>query len=244
MAEMGKSVKFISYYCHGLNRAEVMRFVDFNDGTLIAEFVEGKKRWLQLEAAIERCKKEGATLVIAKLGRLVRNPKFLALLMEARVEFACLDNQTCNRYTAHILVATAEKESEKISQRTRRTLAAAVKAKGIKLGSARPGHWDGREHLRGTRQAIAASAKMRQLRTRQTYEFILPKLKEMRLAGKTMDEIAEWLNNNGHTTTVGGAFNQVSVWRLLKRYLGTDFLGKVKDRGGNPQTIRAMEVTQ
>ena len=71
----------------------------------------------------------------------------------------------------------------------------------------------------------------------------MPTMKEMREAGKTMVEIAAWLNDNGHTTTAGTPFTQVSVWRLLKRYLGDNFLGKVKDRGGKPQIIRCMERT-
>ena len=65
----------------------------------------------------------------------------------------------------------------------------------------------------------------------------------MRLAGKTMDEIAAWLNDNGHLTTAGRPFNQVSVWRLLKRYLGDDFLGKIKDRGGQSADHQGMERT-
>ena len=178
-------------------------------GRLIGEFVEGQGQWPRLVEAIEQCRRAGATLVIAKLGRLGRNPRFLSLAVESGVDFACLDNQQCNRFTVHILVATAEEESQKISERTKRTLAAAVKRKGIKLGSARPGHWEGREHLRGTKKAIAQSAKMRRQRTRADLRVHLPTLKEMRLAGKTMDEIAEWLNDNGHTTTAGHPFNQV-----------------------------------
>ncbi len=69
----------------------------------------------------------------------------------------------------------------------------------------------------------------------------MPQLRRMRLEGKTMGEIATWLNDHGHQTTVGKPFTQTAVWRLLKRYLGDDFLGKVKDRGGSPQVIRAME---
>ena len=87
--------------------------------------------------------------------------------MESGIDFACCDNQQVNRFTVPILVVTAEEESQKISERTKRTLAAAVKAKGIKLGSARPGHWKGREHLRGTKEAIARSAEMRRVRTKQ-----------------------------------------------------------------------------
>ena len=154
-------VKYVAYHCIGVLRAEVSRFVEFNAGVLVGEYVEGKRKWPKLVEAIERLKQEGATLVIAKIGRRAHNPKFLALLQGAQIDFACLDNQTCNRFTVHILVATAEEESERISQRTRKSLREAVERTGMKLGSARPGHWEGREHLRGTKKAIAASAKAR-----------------------------------------------------------------------------------
>ena len=199
------------------------------------------KKWPRLDKALEHCRRDGAILVISALGRLVRNPKFIARLIDSEVEFACLDNQHCNKHTARIHLAMAEEVSERISLRTRRTLAAAVKAKGIKLGSNRPGHWEGREHKRRDKKMIAESIRVRKIRVRQTYEFLLPTLKAMRLEGKTMEEIATWLNDRGHKTTVGGLFTQTAVWRLLKRYLGDDFLGHAKDRGGRPLTIRAME---
>ena len=85
---------------------------------------------------------------------------------------------------------------------------------------------------------------MRRRRAQQTYQYILPKLKEMRLAGKMMREIADWLNDHGHLTTAGLPFTDVAVHRVIKRYLGDGFLGKVRDRGGNPRTIRAMETIQ
>ena len=233
-------LSYISYHYRQTDRAQVTRFVKYNKGRLAGEYVEGQGKWPRLVEAVETCKKTGATLIIVKIGRLARNPRFLGLLLESGIDFVCLDNEQCNRHTVHILVATAEEESEKISRRTRKSMAECRK-RGIKLGSARPGHWKGREHLRGTRQAIAASVKMRRVRTRQAYEYLLPDLKRMRLEGKTMDEIAAWLNARDCLTTVGTPFNQVSVWRLLKRYLGDDFLGPVKDRGGRPQRIRAME---
>jgi DNA invertase Pin-like site-specific DNA recombinase len=244
MATPKINVKYVSYHSSGLHRAEVAYAVDFNGGTLVGEYVEGAKKWPRLVDALEKCRQEGATLIIAKLGRLVRNPHFLANLGEAGVDFVCLDNPMCNHETVHILRATAETVSEQIIERTRRTTAEAVARKGIKLGSARPGHWTGRKRRRGTRQAIAKSVEMRRARAQQTYQYILPKLKEMRLAGKMMREIADWLNDHGHLTTAGLPFTDVAVHRVIKRYLGDDFLGKVRDRGGNPRTIRAMETIQ
>lgn len=236
------SIQYVAYHVAGsIDRRAVAAFVNFNQGELAAEFVEGRRKWPQLLLAIEKCKDIGGILVLSKLGRLVRNPKFLTILQQSGIDFACLDIQNCNRFTVHILIATAEEESARISERTKRALAVAVKEKGIKLGSARPGHWKGREHLRGTRKAIAKSAELRRSRTKQTYQFLLPDLQRLREEGRTMDEIAVWLNDHGHMTTAGKPFNQVSVWRLLDRYLGKDYLGAVRNRGGEPLVIACME---
>ena len=56
-----------------------------------------------------------------------------------------------------------------------------------------------------------------------------------------MDEIAEWLNDHGHVTTLGGPFTQVLRLAAAEALPGRRFPGKVKDRGGNPQIIKAME---
>lgn len=89
----------------------------------------------------------GAKLVVAKLDRLARNVAFMSALMESGVDFVCCDNPYANRLTIHILAAVAEDEARRISERTKAALQAA-KRHGVKLGSARPGHWSGREDRR------------------------------------------------------------------------------------------------
>ena len=57
MASRIVTVKYISYHCQRTDRAAVARFVDLNEGTLVAEYVEGKKKWPRLLEAIEHCRR-------------------------------------------------------------------------------------------------------------------------------------------------------------------------------------------
>ena len=137
-------------------KADVEAFVRQRDAIIVSEYREvetGKNsKRPKLDEAIGHAKLAKATLVVAKLDRLARNVAFTSALMESGVEFVACDNPHANRLTIHILAAVAEDEALRISRRTKDALAAA-KARGIKLGSARPGHWDGKEHLRGWKKA-------------------------------------------------------------------------------------------
>ena len=182
--------------------------------------------------------------MIAKLGRLVRNPKFLAILRKSALISPAWTTRPATVSRCIFWPPRRKRSRQQISQRTKQPLAEAVKRKGIKLGSARPGHWEGREHLRGTRTSdrrfgedAAADSHPADLRVHVAN----PERNASWPARRWM-RLPTWLNDNGHTTTVGHPFNEVSVWRFLKRYLGDEFLGKVKDRGGRPQTIRCMET--
>ena len=119
-------------------QAAVERHLNGNGSALIAEYTEiesGKKNQRpQLHAALQHCRKERATLVIAKLDRLGRNVAFITSLMESRVEFLCCDNPHANKLMLHMLAAFAEHEREQISKRTKAALAAA-RVRGIKLGN-------------------------------------------------------------------------------------------------------------
>ena len=202
-------------------RADVRAFADRNGGTIIAEYIEiesGKKATNRpkLKEALGHAKLAKAKLVIAKLDRLARNVAFTATLMETGVEFIACDNATANNMTIHMISAMAEAETVAISRRTKDALAQA-KLEGVLLGSARPDHWKGREHLRGSKAGAKASAIARSQRAHTVYEFLLPTMLELLADGSTYGEIASALNEMGHTTVNGALFNATTVWRIVRR---------------------------
>ena len=91
----------------------------------------------ELAAAIEHAKREGATLLVAKLDRLSRRVSFIAGLLEVkglRFKVACMPN--ADKFQLHIYAALAEQERDFISARTKAGLAAA-RERGVKLGGLR-----------------------------------------------------------------------------------------------------------
>lgn len=213
--------------------AEVARFVTHEGGRIIAEYTDKEKKKRghrpELAKAIDHAVRTEATLVIPCMARLARNVPVTRMLLESHVDFVCLDNPDINRRSIHVIANMAEEETRKISDRAKSALAAA-KARGVKLGSADPRLWKGREHLRGTKKAIAAAAKKKHEATRNKYAFLMPEIKARRERGETLPEIMDWLNEQGRTTTAGKPFTQTAVWRLIDRYLGKEWLGNIKKK--------------
>ena len=113
----------------------------------------------EMAKAIAHAKREGATLLVAKLDRLSRRVSFIAgLLDDQRLNFrvACMPN--ADKFQLHIYAALAEQEREFISARTKAGLAAA-KARGVALGGIRPN-----TITRNDEAKARASAKAEQLR--------------------------------------------------------------------------------
>jgi DNA invertase Pin-like site-specific DNA recombinase len=192
-------------------------------GTILAEYTEvesgRKSNRPQLAAALAHAKRSKATLVVAKLDRLSRNVAFLSALMESRVEFVALDCPFADKFTIHVLVAAAQKQADDISKWTKDALAA-YKARGGKLGSARPGHWKGREHLRraGIAKGRLVAAQVVRRLANEAYRDIYPLMRDMRQGGATLWRIAHHLNDIGHTTRRGGPWGAIQVKRVLDRY--------------------------
>jgi DNA invertase Pin-like site-specific DNA recombinase len=213
--------KFVAYYRvsttkQGINglgmdaqRDAVARYLNGGDWKLIAEFAEvesGKcNNRQEMETAIALCRKEGATLLIAKLDRLARNAAFLLNLRDSGVDFIATDMPHADRFTVGIMALVAEKERDQISQRTRDGLAAA-RRRGIKLGNPRP--------------ALALeAAQTANLARADTYaKNLVPVIKEIRAAHvSTLRKIAQCLNARGFTTPNKKSFKAQSVKNLLER---------------------------
>jgi len=172
----------------------------------------------ELAAALAFARRSGARLCVAKLDRLARNVAFLSRLMESGVDVVACDNPHATRFTGHILAAVAEWEAEAISKRTKEGLAQARK-KGVALGSARPGHWEGREDARrrGGVKGLAKARKVISERARAEYADLLPVIQGMRSEGLSLQKIADALNADGHRTRRGKKFHSSQVRNILTR---------------------------
>lgn len=197
----------------GLEAQQIAVSTFLNGGAweLIAEFQEvetGKgsdalAKRPQLRAALAACKKNGATLIIAKLDRLARNVHFVSGLMESKVKFVAVDMPEANELTIHIMAAFAEHEAKRISQRTKDALAVA-KSRGVILGAA--GAANLRSNIEQRQQAANAFA-----------ERLQPTLEGMKARGLSQRAMVSELNAIGVPTANGKEWMLSTVQRVLAR---------------------------
>lgn len=195
-------------------QSAITAFIRTGDTLLQPSFVEiesGKRAdRAQLRAAIDRCRRTGATLLIAKLDRLARNVAFVSSLKESGVDFVACDFPEANRLMVHILAAFAEHEAELISQRTKAALAAA-KARGTKLGG-------DRGYRPSTPPNSALACATRQRKADHAAYAVLPIVERLQAEGVSgLNALARGLNELGHGTPRGGTWTATAVKRALQR---------------------------
>jgi DNA invertase Pin-like site-specific DNA recombinase len=194
----------------------------------------------QLQAAVAHERRSGATLVIAKIDRLVRSVVLGGYLKSSGIRFVACDIPHANELTIDILVAVAADERRRISTRTREALAA-YKAAGRISKKIRERYPDGvpPEVIQATAGKLGASlsqcrnltpesrakgraksARIRSAKARDAYADLLDHVRELRSQGLTLCQIADRLDQDGHTTRRGKPWNAVQVKRILDRFRG------------------------
>lgn len=161
-----------------------------------------------LKNAIAHCKKEGATLLIAKLDRLSRNVVFLFQIRESGVDLACCDLPDLNTITLGIFATMAQHERELISKRTKEGLAVA-KMKGKKIGR--------KKGYKRTDQSITQKTRAaKRVKSLTTNENTIRAIKHFKTKGLTHYAIAKELNQLGYVATKGGQLTPLQVFRMEK----------------------------
>jgi len=157
----------------------------------------------ELAKAIAHAKREGATLLVAKLDRLSRRVSFIAsLLDDHRLNFRVACMPTADKFQLHIYAALAEQEREFISARTKAGLAAA-KARGVALGGLRPNTITRNDAARD--RAAAEAEKLRGV------------LMPMVVNTMSLRAMADALAKAGKTSRNGTPLDAKQVARILDR---------------------------
>ncbi|WP_284735883.1 recombinase family protein [Dongia deserti] len=197
-------------------RETVKQFVAQRGGVIIApEYVEvesGKRDDRpELDKALARCRRTGATLVVAKLDRLSRSAAFLHKLRDTGAPFIAADLPEANTLTIGVMASLAQHEREIISRRTKEALSAA-KARGRRLGGLRAGAAD-------IAAQAGAAAKARVAKANESAELLRSPLEVMQKEGLSLNAMAARLNAEGDLTPRGkaGGWTATAVRRVLAR---------------------------
>ena len=193
-------------------REAVQRYLGSQPGELLAEFTEtesGKqaRNRPSLLQALDLCRRQKATLLIAKLDRLARNVHFISGLLESGVNFVASDQPTKDRFMLHVQAAFAEEEARRISVRTKEALAAA-KRRGVVIGET--GRVLARRHQEEA-QIRASSYREAMANALQT-------------GARTTKQIRDHLNREGIAGPGGGRWHLPNTYRTLQRLGGTKAL--------------------
>ncbi len=223
---MAQEIKYVAYLRVSTQRQgfsglglEAQREMIHNylrDKIPLAEYVEvesGRKADRpKLKEALAQCRKAGATLIVAKLDRLARNVAFLSSLLESDVEIVFCDFPQANKMVLHILSAISQYETELIASRTKAALQA-KKARGFKLGN--PEHLL-RKHQEAIENSVARTKE--KANSNPNNKRAVAILKTLTVKDYTLQQMADYLNEQGFVTSQGRSFTRSTIYKLIKRY--------------------------
>lgn len=193
----------------------VNKFLNGGDWALLETFVEvesggkGSDKRPKLAEALALCKRQKATLIVAKMDRLARDVQLILSIVDSCVsvrfvDFPSIPEGAAGRFMLTMLAAAAEFERRVISERTKAGLAVA-KAKGKVLGKV--------ENLRPNvlqRQQSADSFAL-------SLKGVVEGMQARELTQKAMVAELNAMGGQGLKATKGGVWSLTQLQRLLGR---------------------------
>lgn len=155
----------------------------------------------QLRYALNLCRKNGATLIIAKLDRLARNVHFVSGLLETGCDFIAADMPHANKVMIQMHAVMSEWERDQISIRTKIALHAA-KARGVQLGKC------GADNLK-------LNLTERKLNAKTFADNLKGLIEGFKLRGLSQRVMVAELNQLGIQAPRGGTWSLLQLQRLL-----------------------------
>jgi DNA invertase Pin-like site-specific DNA recombinase len=193
---------YIDYFY--LDKPILAEFTDIRSGKTITKRPE-------LQKAIALCKKEQATLVVAKVDRLSRNTEdalYIYRQLDERLESCDIPN--LDKFTLTLFMAIADRERMLISIRTQQ----AVEARRVRVGEWRVGGPNTRKAAAGL---LGAKLSKEMAEDNENSRRASALIKMLRSGGKSFEEIANQLNEAGFKTPRGTEFRRMQVQRLYQR---------------------------
>jgi DNA invertase Pin-like site-specific DNA recombinase len=170
----------------------------------------------ELHKALDFAKRSGAVVIVSRLDRLSRAVAMVSGLIRDGYRIRFADSPNASDLEIHLRAAIAQEERRLIAQRTIDALSA-LRHRGIALGSARDGHWNGREHLRhaGGVKGRAIAARNRTAISDPIYAEVRDIVTANGLSGLSLRRIAAEINAMGLETPGGSTWTAASIRRAL-----------------------------
>ena len=213
-------------------------FIDRQGGEHIKEFVDvesGTHRDRKgLWQAIDYCKANGTSLVIAKLDRLARDVEFVFRITNTGIDIHFTDMPVVNTMILGVFAAVAQYERELTSDRTKKALAE-LKAKGEKLGAASDKYNMSNETKKKARADAGATRTRRVLEKKDTQVLI-------KILKKVFPKCASTPENRWCTSFVSTRKSK-NVFALMQEYKEIDptlFSGWDLSNYDNPKLVAKL----